>query len=168
MISNEVKKLVDHMFWADNEVWKVVLSNEKASSDGNIKQLLFHYHMTQFAFCQVWTNQTFILSKSEEFPDIKSVEQYKNKSNQQMIEFFKSIDNLKLDEELAIPWSKYFSQLSGGKEPEPSTLLDSIMQVIMHSTYHRAQVNRRLRELEVEPPVVDYIVWLWAGQPTSK
>ena len=152
------------MLWADNEVWKVVLSSETASKDENIKKLLLHYHVTQFAFYKVWTGQPFSLPRNEEFPDIKSVEHYKNKSNIQLVEYFKGINNLKLDEELNIPWSKYFSKI-GGKAPEPSTLLDSILQVVMHSTYHRAQVNKRLRELEVEPPLVDYIVWLWAGQP---
>jgi len=168
LIAKELEKLTKHMFWADNEVWKVVLSNEKASQDENVKRLLFHYHMTQFSFCQVWTGKTFTLPPNEEFSDIKSIEKYKDDSNKQLKEYLRNIDELKLDKELDIPWSKYFLQISGGKESVPSTLVDSILQVVMHSTYHRAQVNRRLRELEIEPPIVDYIFWLWGGQPGNE
>ena len=34
-----------------------------------------------------------------------------------------------------------------------------------HSTYHRGQVNARLREIGAEPPLVDYIAWLWFDRP---
>jgi hypothetical protein len=28
-------------------------------------------------------------------------------------------------------------------------------------------VARRLRELEVEPPLTDYIAWVWTGRPEA-
>jgi len=37
----------------------------------------------------------------------------------------------------------------------------------MHSTHHRGQVNARLRELGGEPPLADFIVWLWWGRPAA-
>ena len=36
----------------------------------------------------------------------------------------------------------------------------------MHSTYHRGQVAMRLKEMNVIPPLSDYIVWLWYGSPS--
>jgi uncharacterized damage-inducible protein DinB len=38
----------------------------------------------------------------------------------------------------------------------------------MHSTYHRGQVNARLRELGIEPPLTDYIAWIWFGRPEAE
>ena len=37
----------------------------------------------------------------------------------------------------------------------------------MHSTYHRGQVNVRLRELGGEPQLVDFIAWVWEGKPRA-
>ena len=39
------------------------------------------------------------------------------------------------------------------------------MQVALHSTYHRGQINARIRELGGEPPLTDFIAWVWAGKP---
>ena len=41
-----------------------------------------------------------------------------------------------------------------------SSFRDALMQVVMHSEHHRAQVAMRLRALGGTPPVTDYIVWV--------
>jgi uncharacterized damage-inducible protein DinB len=35
----------------------------------------------------------------------------------------------------------------------------------MHSSYHRGQVAQRLRELGEEPPLSDFIAWIWMDRP---
>jgi len=40
-----------------------------------------------------------------------------------------------------------------------------MLQVPLHSQYHRGQINARLRAVGGEPPRVDYIVWVWLGRP---
>jgi uncharacterized damage-inducible protein DinB len=42
---------------------------------------------------------------------------------------------------------------------------ETINQVIQHSTYHRAQINKRIRELGEEPPFTDFIYWAWINKP---
>jgi uncharacterized damage-inducible protein DinB len=44
-------------------------------------------------------------------------------------------------------------------------MAETARQVAMHSMHHRGQVNARLRELGAEPPLVDYIAWIWRGRP---
>lgn len=44
---------------------------------------------------------------------------------------------------------------------------ETMIQVAMHSQYHRGQINTRLRELGAEPPLVDYIAWIWFGRPDA-
>jgi uncharacterized damage-inducible protein DinB len=52
-----------------------------------------------------------------------------------------------------------------GREAEVPTLADTLWQVTMPNAYHRGQVNTRLRELGCEPPLTDFIVWVWRGKP---
>lgn len=69
-----------------------------------------------------------------------------------------------LTKTIEIPWTKYFEDRIDGPAG-PVTLGESIYQVVSHSMYHRGQANRRLRELGAEPPLVDYIAWLWFDRP---
>ena len=41
------------------------------------------------------------------------------------------------------------------------------LHLALHTAHHRGQVNARLRELGAEPPLVDYIAWLWKGRPDA-
>jgi uncharacterized damage-inducible protein DinB len=42
---------------------------------------------------------------------------------------------------------------------------EPIFQVTSHSTYHRGQVNARVREGGRRMPLVDFIAWVWFGKP---
>jgi uncharacterized damage-inducible protein DinB len=64
-----------------------------------------------------------------------------------------------------MPWVKSFEAQLGRTFSTP-TLGETIFQVTSHSTYHRGQVNARLREVGGNPPLVDYIAWIWFGRPT--
>ncbi len=50
---------------------------------------------------------------------------------------------------------------------EPATWPESVLQVAMHTVYHRGQVARRLRELGAEPPLSDFIAWVWMDRPEA-
>jgi uncharacterized damage-inducible protein DinB len=52
-------------------------------------------------------------------------------------------------------------------QAHPATWAESVVQVAMHSSYHRGQVVTRLRELDVESPLTDYIAWIWMGRPLA-
>jgi uncharacterized damage-inducible protein DinB len=149
----ELNKVVRHMFWADNEIWKTVLSNDSAKSDPEIKRLLFHNHFTHYAFIKMWKSDKLTFMTESVFENIQSIN-----------EFIDNVDVSELSKIVEIPWSKYYAKETG-KTPEPVTLKETIYQIVLHSHYHRAQINSRLRELQIAPPPVDYIIWLWEGQP---
>jgi uncharacterized damage-inducible protein DinB len=66
-----------------------------------------------------------------------------------------------------LPWSSMVEKRLG-RPPGITTIGETALQVALHSTYHRGQVNARLRELGGEPPLVDYIAWLWQGKPSAE
>ena len=54
-----------------------------------------------------------------------------------------------------------------GRAPDVTSVGDTVLQVALHSMYHRGQINARLREAGGEPPLVDYIAWVWLGRPAA-
>jgi uncharacterized damage-inducible protein DinB len=72
-----------------------------------------------------------------------------------------------LAEPIALPWMEMVSAQLGQTLVVP-TLAETLTQVLMHSMHHRGQINTRLRELENEPPLVDFIAWVWLGKPTAE
>jgi hypothetical protein len=66
-----------------------------------------------------------------------------------------------------LPWAEIVtSEL--GRPPAPSTLSELLLQVPMHSHYHRGQINSRLRAVGGEPPKVDYVFWVWMARPPAE
>lgn len=63
-----------------------------------------------------------------------------------------------------MPWVAEYEAFLGRRFETP-TLGETALQVPSHTTYHRGQVNVRLRELGAEPPLVDFIAWIWFGKP---
>ncbi len=42
-----------------------------------------------------------------------------------------------------------------------------MIQVYLHSSYHRGQVNSLIRRSNNEPPLTDFIAWVWLGKPAA-
>jgi uncharacterized damage-inducible protein DinB len=47
------------------------------------------------------------------------------------------------------------------------TIGQTATQLALHSSHHRGQINTRLRDAGAEPPLVDFIAWVWWGQPAA-
>jgi uncharacterized damage-inducible protein DinB len=75
-----------------------------------------------------------------------------------------SFDDALLRRPIVTPGLQAYEQRMERSFARP-TLAETILQVSSHSTYHRGQVNARLREVGGEPPLVDYIAWFWFGGP---
>lgn len=161
-----LRELVQHMQWADALVWAAALSHAGAADDLALRSKLFHTHMVQRAFLSVWNAATFAPPPSEppELPvTLKSARDYYT----DLATFFSAPGEDDLDRPVVLPWAGGFARRLG-REPATPTLAETILQVVMHSTYHRGQVNARLRELGIEPPLTDYIAWIWFGRPEAQ
>jgi uncharacterized damage-inducible protein DinB len=161
-----LRELVYHMQWADALVWAAALSNPEAASDLALRGKLFHTHMVQRAFLSVWEAGTPIPPPSEP-PDLLTTFKSAHGYYSDLAAFFSALGEDELERPVVLPWAGRFAQ-SLGREPATPSLAETILQVAMHSTYHRGQVNARLRELSIDPPLTDYIAWVWFGRPEAQ
>lgn len=159
-----LRELYDHLEWAEATVWTAALSSPAAASDADLRKLLQHIHSTQRVFLEVWTEQPVGKHYRLEFPSLGELYRWTRPYYAEVRQFLAQITEDRLAIPTPVPWARLFrAQL--GRDAEVTTMGETLFQVTSHSTYHRAQVNSRLRALGSEPPLVDYIAWLWRGRP---
>jgi uncharacterized damage-inducible protein DinB len=162
----DTKTLIDlykHMEWADAAVWTAVLESEPASADPKLKEYFTHLHIVQRAFLLMWRKED-LPSSFPEFSELKQVLTWARKTYGEGISQLEAMRDPGLSEPLPLPWAKMVEQTIG-KPPQENSIGETALQVIMHSMYHRGQINARLKALEGKPPLVDYICWVWLGRP---
>jgi len=164
MLSSELQQLVHHMEWADALVWTSVLQQGKADSDTQMRECLHHIHKVQWAFLQVWRSEPLAIPDLASFQDLHAIHRWCQEYYGQMGEFLSHLDRGALDKQVALPWADELVKQWGSAHP--TTLADTILQITSHTTHHRGQVNRRLRELGGEPQLTDFVVWIWRGRPS--
>lgn len=159
-----IQELTQHMEWADSVVFSAVLGNPKAEQDESLLKGLRHIHLVQKVFFDIWKNipinpqETDLLSASELFEFAKSI-------HQDIRLFQASLSSGELDQVIHLPWAQQVSSDLGFSIANPS-LGQTLLQVSAHSSYHRGQVNARLRELGFNPPMTDFIAWVWTHKPS--
>ena len=159
-----LKELYAHMNWADSMVWSVTRTSEKGSSDDVLQDQLMHLHSTQRAFLDLWRRQPAKLPDRADFESAIELQAWAQSYYPLANDILESLSPAALGDVIDIPWARFFEHELGGTAAAV-TLGETIYQVAAHSTHHRGQVNRRLREIGAAPPLVDYIVWIWKGRP---
>lgn len=159
----DLKGFFAHMEWADAQVWTAALSNADATEDAQLRAKLSHTHGVQRAFICVWQNVTVVRPPADP-PGLRTTLEAARAYYRDLAQFVPTLAEEDLARPTVVPWSRGFTEYLG-HEPAATTLAETMTQVAMHSTYHRGQVNTRLRELGVEPVLTDYIGWLWFGKP---
>ncbi len=162
---NTLRDLYRHMEWADAAVWTAVLASESAQSDPKAREYLYHLHMVQWAFLRIWRG----VPRDTPFPQFEDPQSLIGWAREYYGEIFAHLENLtddKLSDTMIMPWADMIeAQL--GRPPENTTVGNTVLQVVLHSMYHRGQINARVREAGAVPPLVDYIAWVWLGRPAA-
>ncbi len=166
-VRNLLKDMLNHMNWADAKMWDTVLSNPAIHKHKKLWNVLYHLHSTQHAFYQLWLDLPLDLPQMSDFKNINDLAGWAAKYYELSSSFLSSLKEKELNRVIIIPWSNR-PEKPAGKQPSDTTLAETVIQVAMHSSYHRGQVNSLLRTLNVDPPLVDFIIWLWLGKPLSK
>jgi uncharacterized damage-inducible protein DinB len=155
--------LFRHMEWADSVIWTAVLAHADAADHTALRDRLYHLHMVQRAFLQVWRGD-YTRTPPSTFSDSATLLDWAREYHVEANEYLGDLGEVDLDQPLAVPWARMVESRLGRKA-EVTSLGETLLQVVMHSTYHRGQVNMQLRELGGEPPLTDFIAWLWLGKP---
>lgn len=160
-----LRELFSHMEWADAVVWQAVVAQADAAADPLMRERLAHIHMVQRAFLDVWRRAPYD-APSADSPDLLAIARAARAYYAEVFAYLTTLDEPALAQPLEVPWARRFGALLG-REPAVPSLGETLLQVAMHSAYHRGQVNARLRELGSEPPLTDFIVWVWLGKPQA-
>ena len=159
-----IGRLYDHMEWADALVWRTVLGHQAAERDDYVLDGLFHLHLVQRAYLDVWTGEEGPERRRADFDGPAEMVAWARPFYPGVRRWLDELDEARLDEDFVSPWRAFIEEAIGAP-PAPSTLGDTLYQVASHSGHHRAQINRRIREVGGEPRMIDYIGWVWRGCP---
>lgn len=160
-----LRDLLDHMEWADASVWRAVLTHPAAAEDARIRDLLLHLHAVQRRFLTVWTGAPF--DAAAYTGGLAAAQPAVRSYYEDLRTALQSFDGAALARPIVMPGLEPYEQQMGRRFGIP-TLAETVLQVASHSTHHRGQVNARLREVGGEPPLVDYIAWIWFDRPAPE
>lgn len=156
--------LVRHMEWADATLWGIVLADDGAPRDPRVETWLHHVHEVHHAFLGVWRGKAFRPSDPRDFDGPVAIARWGRDAHAQIGVHLGTVNDAAWDSELEIPWAEELTEEWGGPIG-PVTLRQSVLQLALHTAHHRGQVTARLRELGCEPPLIDFIAWLWRNRP---
>jgi uncharacterized damage-inducible protein DinB len=159
-----LQELFRHMEWADALVWTAALAHAEATTDANLRERLYHIHMVQRAFLKVWKNEPLKTPDAASFQELPALMSWARENYLELNEYVGELAKMDLERPVVMPWIRMFEARLGQKAETP-TFHETLLQAAMHSTYHRGQVNTRLRELGTSPPLTDFIAWVWSGKP---
>ena len=159
-----VNDLYRHMEWADAAVWAAVLNCDPARNDSKLRETLYHIHMTQRAFLRTWLKEP--RQPFPTFDELPTLLDWGRTFYSEAFSYLSTLNEDNLAEPLPVPWATMFERVMG-RGAEVTTSGETLLQAAFHSLYHRGQANARLRELGGEPPLVDYIAWIWMGKPSA-
>jgi uncharacterized damage-inducible protein DinB len=156
-----LRDMIDHQLWADTELWSAIAAHRPARDDRTIHHRLHHIHQVQRLF--IWAVGDRAAQPSVTSPDafatFDDLHGYARDAHGDVQRAMASMTDARLAEPIVIPWTK-----------DPTLTInvaEALVQMVMHSHYHRGQNATRLRELGGAPPITDFIFWLWKARPAS-
>ena len=157
----DCRALVNHAEWADALVWNATL--DCGLEDAELRAKLHHVHMVQWAYLHIWRAERVEPRELGTFPTLAAIREWAREYYRELSSYLGALSEADLPREVRFPWADRLVQRFG--KARPTTLGESVLQVAMHSSYHRGQVARRLRELGGEAPLSDLIAWIWMDRP---
>jgi len=159
----ECRAVLGHAEWADALVWKSVAAWGR--EDHDLRSVLHHLHMVQWAYLHIWRAEQVKPPELTTFPTLLAIRGWAREYYRELPSYLARVSGPAVAEPVRFPWSDRLVQRFG--QVRSATWAESVLQLAMHSAHHRGQVARRLRELRLEPPMTDFIAWIWADRPEA-
>jgi uncharacterized damage-inducible protein DinB len=163
MTPTECRDVFGHMEWADALTWSRVLALPSLRQDTRTRDLLYHFHSTQWAYLQVWRGEPLCLPELSSFADLVAIASWARAYYRELPAYLQKLDEAALPRAVEFPFAAQVAERYG--RAGPATLAETMLQIAMHSAQHRAQVASRVREHGGEPSVTDFIAWVWMERP---
>jgi uncharacterized damage-inducible protein DinB len=161
-----LKELMDHMNWADAKIWTTVLSIPEAEDDEELIKILHHYQLSKYAFYYTRSGLPQEFPEIDTFNTLRDMAQWAAEYPKLIQTYIAGLKEADLSRIIKTPSYDRLEKILGQK-PLDANLAETILQVAVHCSHHRGQVNSRIRELKSEPPLVDFIAWVWLGKPDA-
>jgi len=158
----DCRDLLGHAEWADALVWASVTAG--GLEDEELRARLHHLHEVQWAYLHLWRAEPVRPRELGTFPTVAAVRAWAREYYRELPACL-AAGGADVGREVRFPWAERLVQRFG--QVTPATWGESVLQVALHSSHHRGQVARRLRQLEAEAPLTDYIAWIWTGRPEA-
>ena len=167
MHANDLLPLLEHMEWADARTWRAVRGLPEPDAIAAMRERLLHIHLVQHAFLALWRGTPLTtFPEPAQFPTLASLEAYGRGVYQAGRGLIAAADAARLAAPLPVPHSDQLAP--DGGSVTPATMAETVLQVWSHTGHHRGQILLQLRQLGAEPPLVDYVVWIWLGRPAPE
>jgi len=145
-----IKRMMDHMIWADGRILDAVEESETKNKD--LLKLARHVAIAE----RVWLSRLQGKSSAqyslwEEAEDLTAIRTMFEENAEQYRVYIGELEESELDEMI-----EYANQ---NGVPFRTSVRDILSQVLLHGQYHRGQINRALRIESAEPFQVDYITF---------
>ncbi len=153
-----IRDLFAYQAWADAQMWYYVGSSPVAYSDRKMLELLNHIHAVQRFFLSTVQGGPLTREELAKTMPIAELRDSFRSYHEQAARYLPKMRDSHLKDLVTVPWFPNF-------QPKVS---DALMQVVLHTQHHRAQVATLLRQLGGESKPVDYIVWVSQNRPQPR
>ena len=154
---------LQHMEWADARMWHSVTAIPAAQHDARLIALLHHLHLVQWTYLSIWRREPPVITEVNAYDCADAVRAWARPYYAKAAAVVDALDEDALAQVVEFPWADQIAQRYGSAGV--ATMREAIAQVLLHTTYHRAQVATRVRELGGDPALTDYIAWIWMNRP---
>lgn len=141
-----LSNLLRYNIWADKAILETIESNQDRVNS-RIVVLVSHLLNAQI----FWYSRVLKKEIKIKVWDVYEIGQLREIMNENVDHISFILKNFKLDDMVEY-------KNATGKEFQNS-ILDILFHVFNHGNYHRGQINAELRELDIDPPAIDYIFY---------